>query len=793
MLLTWEPSSVILIRMKSSACRRYIPAALVAILVAFPLPADPLAWTGVATHDGLYAAVVNPAALAVGNAAGFGVDAPVTEPLQRLALYLNAPGAAYVFDAASETSRHRISSSARWDRAFSLGTTWRWGEDGFRAGALDLGLLSRPMRALSVGAVGYDLLDDGRSLTTGVGIRPLVSLPGLGSRLTIGADAEWDFSDSFAVSHIYAEVEPFDGIRIAAGYHSREGSFAIRGAVNTRHFETGVSYDGGVRASGFLSVRPRRSLFSAVTPTAVDYDRLERLAATPGVVAFAPGVPLAHLLEDLARYRADPAVQAIVLENVNVPGSFADIVELSEALTAFREAGKSVYFFYDSISQVDYLLAASTADSIVLHPLGSVDARGLSYTGFYLADLLERYGVRLNSYPSHEFKTANAPLSESEMSDAERLMMEALVEDLYGTYVDLVAGGRTGRLARDAEAAIAYGPYLRAEEALEAGLVDALGYPDEIWELVEERHPWARRVGPARIEETVYEWAPPPRSRVAMIYAAGLIVTGEGVRGRMIGAATMSAAIRDARENPLVRGIIIRVDSGGGSAIASDTIAREIAKTVEAGKPVVVSMAGTAASGGYYISAPASHIVAGATTITGSIGVVAGVLTVDGLLDQLAVTTETIRTTPGADFGSPLRPPSPDEEEEFAEYIEWTYDRFVEVVADSRGMSRDQVHAVAQGRVWTGAQAFEHGLVDSVGGIAHSVRVMRDLLGTRALEIVEVVPGPTAQSLVSELASLLAPRRFPGHEAELRELIDYATLFSRHSGEALYLMPYRVK
>ena len=780
-------------RMKNPAYRRFVLLALVAVVCAFPLLADPLGWTGVAVHDGLYAAVVNPAALAIGNAAGFGIDAPVRDPVEGLSLYLNAPGIAYVLDAASSSSRHRISSSAGWDQSFSFGSTWRWGQDGFRAGSLDLGLLSRPMRALSVGAVGRDLLEEDRSLTAGVAIRPLVQLSDLGSRLTIGMDVDWDSVNRFAASHLYVEGEPVDGVRLAAGYQFDTRSLTIRGAVNTRQFESGVSYAQEVRASGFVSFRPRRSVFSVVTPTVVDYDRMERLAPAPGVVTFAPGAPLAHILDDLARYRADPAVQAIVLENVEVPGSFADIVELSEALTAFRAAGKSVYYYYDSISQLDYVLAASTADSIILHPLGSVDARGLFYTGFYLADLLERYGVRFTSFPSHEFKTANAPLSDSEMSEAERLMMEAIVDGLYATYVNLVAAGRGERLAAGAADAIAAGPYLRAQEALEAGLVDALDYPDAVWDLVEERHRWARRVGTTRIAETIYDWAPPPRSRVAMIYATGPIVTGEGMRGRMIGSESMSAAVRHAREDPFVRGIIIRVDSGGGSAIASDTIAREIAKTVEAGKPVVVSMAGTAASGGYYISAPASHIVAGETTITGSIGVVAGVLTVDSLLDRLAITTETISTTPGADFGSPLRPPSPDEEEDFAKYIEWTYDRFVDVVASSRGMLQDEVDAVAQGRIWTGAQAFEHGLVDSLGGIARSVAVMRELLGTHALEIVEVVPGPTAQSLVGELASLIAPRRFPGPEAEIRELVDYAALFSRHGGEALYLMPYRVR
>ena len=753
-------------------------------------------WTGVAVHDGPFSAVVNPAALAIGNATGVAVDVGVAYPPADPALFVNAPGLAYVAQWSAGSVEHRLAGASGFGPALSVGSAWNWQSGSFRAGTLDLGVLSRVSRSLAIGAVARGAFGDEGQMELGIGVRPFGASPWLGSRLTVGADAAWDYRERVSFGGLSAEIEPVDGVRVSAGYSPRSG-LSVRLAVNTRQIEVGTSYAPAastvLRSSLFLAARPRRSIFAAALPVVVDYDRTDRIVGVPSVVPFAQSMSLVQVLDDLARLRDDPAVAAIVLVNRSVPAGFADLLELRTALDALRSSGKRIYYYYDSISRLDYALAAATGDAILLHPLGSVDARGYAYQGLYLGGLLERYGLRFYSYPSHEFKTANAPLSEREMPDAERVMLTAVGESLHDTYLGLI-DGRSGRLVGESSRTVADGPYLVASDALAAGVVDVLAYPDEIWEFVAEAHPGTRRVGPPSVAEMVYDWAPAQRSRVALIYATGMIVTGDGVRGRMIGADTMASAIRDARDDPFVRGIVLRIDSGGGSAIASDTIAREVARTVESGKPVVVSMGSTAASGGYYIAAPATHIVASPATITGSIGVVGGFLTVDGLLERFEIGSATIRTTPRADFPSAFRPPTPVEEAALNATIAATYDRFVAVVADSRGMSTDDVHAVARGRIWTGTQAIEHGLIDSLGGFAESLAVMRALLSTSNLEIVEVVPGPIPVSIVSELATLVVPElslvdALVGSEiAYARALLN---LFTRHRGEPLYLLPYR--
>ncbi|TVQ20929.1 MAG: signal peptide peptidase SppA [Spirochaetaceae bacterium] len=777
-------------------CRALVLGAALTLSAA-SARAERLAWTGIAIHDGPFSAVVNPAALAIGNASGVAVDVGVAYPVEDASFYLNAPGFAYVARVSTGSVAHRLASASGFGPALSIGSAWSWNGAALRAGTLDLSVLSRLSRSIAVGTVARDAFGDEGELAFGLGVRPFGGSPVLGSRLTIAADASWNYSDEFAVTGISAEIEPVDGVRLSAGYSPVDGRVAIRLGLNTRQTEVGTAYVSGgttpLRSSVFLALRPRRSIFAVAMPVVVDYDRISRLASVPAVVPFAQSMPLVHVLDDLARLQGDPAVEAIVLVNRAAPVGFAELLELRSALDAFRAAGKRVYYYYDSISRLDYALAAATGDAILLHPLGSVDVRGYAYQGLYFGGLLERYGLRFYSYPSHEFKTANAPLSDREMPDAEREMLTAVGESLYGTYLGLV-DRRSDRLADESSRIAADGPYLVASDALAAGVVDALAYPDEIWEVVADAHPGTRRVAPPSVVDMVYDWTPPQRSRVVLIYATGMIVTGDGVRGRMIGSDTMARAIRDAREDPFVRGIVLRIDSGGGSGIASDTIAREVARTVESGKPVVVSMGSTAASGGYYIAAPATHIVASPATITGSIGVVGGFLTVDGLIDRLEIGSATIRTTPRADFPSAFRPPTPAEEAALNATIAATYDRFVAVVASSRGMSTEDVHAVARGRVWTGAQALEHGLVDSLGGFAESFAVMRELLSTPSLEIVEVLPGPSPVSIVSELAALVFPELSLVDALIGNELADahaMLTLFTRHRGEPLYLLPYR--
>ena len=219
------------------------------------------------------------------------------------------------------------------------------------------------------------------------------------------------------------------------------------------------------------------------------------------------------------------------------------------------------------------------------------------------------------------------------------------------------------------------------------------------------------------------------KDKIALIYAVGNIHSGEGVPGKSIGSVTTAKAIKQAREDRRVKGIIIRVDSGGGSALASDVIGREVelCKTGKNKKPVIVSMGGVAASGGYYIAAKADKIIAQPSTITGSIGVIGIYPVFERLYEKIHVNWDTVKRGKNADLGSTHRQPTAKEKKIGEESIQHFYDRFITLVAEGRNMSKDEVHKIAQGRVWTGKQAFEHGLVDALGGMDLAVKEMKKM------------------------------------------------------------------
>jgi protease-4 len=234
------------------------------------------------------------------------------------------------------------------------------------------------------------------------------------------------------------------------------------------------------------------------------------------------------------------------------------------------------------------------------------------------------------------------------------------------------------------------------------------------------------------------EWTRPVGSRIAVIYATGSIVTGSGAGGSILGSATMARLLRRAREDAAVRAVVLRIDSGGGSGLASEIIAREVELTREAGKPVVVSMGATAASGGYFIAAAADRIVAQPVTLTGSIGVTALSVHVPELLEQLRLAFAQVSTAQSADFLSSFEAPKEEDVEQLEESIRWQYDRFVSAVAEGRDMSEEAVREVAQGRIWSGRQALELGLVDELGGFTDALRSAKQAAGI--VGPVQIVP-----------------------------------------------------
>ncbi len=765
---------------------------------------------GVAVHDGMFSPLINPAALGVGNASGIGLAFPFRGGYERVsddfgeryALFLNAGSLAYNLRRETESYRHKLALGSSVTPQLHLGAGWDWEGSSFTGGELDLAALLRPLPAFSAGVVAHDLTSVDTTYTLGAGVRPLAPiLPQAGSRLTLGLDVFWDPREELEFDSVSLALEPLDGLELRGSYDARDEVFSAGVELSLAHLVFGSS--GTVQADedqefaemhAFVPYRRQRSFIADLTPTVIEYDEAERIRTPPRSRPWQPYRSLAEVLDDLGRIGADPAVRAVVFTKQDFDASFANLVEIRNVIEELKAAGKKIYFYFEDVSHLTYAFAASVADEIVLHPLGSVDMRGFHYNQIYLGQFLGNYGVRFYNFSSHDYKTSFDFLSEPEMSDAEREMWSAVLADLTAQYAELIRLGRDERLSDEVEQLIEEGPYLHSGVALEEGLVDRVMYLDEFEDWVDDEHRYARRTRRDPTPPAVYDWAPAPRSTVALIYASGMVQRGRGVQGQIIGDDSIIEAIRSARRSPFINGIVLRVDSPGGSPLAADSIAREIALAVEDGVPVVVSLGGTAASGGYYIAAPASHIVASPVGLTGSIGVASVFPNIAELLEQLEIGAATVKTSSYSDFGNPLREMSEEEQERFRESVTTVYRRFVEVVAEHREMSVEQVDEIAQGRIWTGPRAVELGLADSVGGLGDSIMVMQQLLESeQPLHLVPVLPGDAAPLFAGMPAAFLgrsgAAAALP---RELRQAFEDYRTFEEMAGEPLYIMPYRL-
>ncbi|NBF41826.1 MAG: signal peptide peptidase SppA, partial [Spirochaetes bacterium] len=610
-------------------------------------------------------------------------------------------------------------------------------------------------------------------------------------------------NDDFLAPILGIELTPEDGLDISAAWDFDSDRLQLQASVSYGRVRAGNGGsfnfdDGGPGAVAFahVSTKDFRSFAPIRARTFAEYAPGPMIVEQPVSMLFSrfesldPSDTIAEVVNDIRRLSRNDAVAGILFKNHNLQASYANFLEIRQALEEFKATGKQVVFYVEQTNTLNYALAAAVADEIYLNPQGSIMLSGLSRTRPYLKELLDEFGVGVAHIRSAEYKTFGNIFSETGMPAEEREAIEALLEDQYGVLLRMIESGRGDRLAGSAEALVADGPYLVAERALEAGLVDGLIYADELESRLEELQRGARVAEVSARDQIRYEWSRRPAPRVAVIYATGNIIRGEGQPGRVIGSETMAAAIREARESGSIDGIIVRVSSGGGSALGSAVIAREIELTTsgEDPKPVVISMADSAASGGYYISAPADRIVAHPVTVTGSIGVVVLLPNIEGLSEEYGVNWDTVKTTDTADLGALYRTLTPEERSLVQNSVDTQYDRFVSYVGEQRGMSTEDVERVARGRVWSGEDALERGLVDRLGGLTTSIDVMQELLESGVEpQIVEVFPGRSFfdQIRVSEWAEAQARNRLP---AELRTLLEAQDELSRYGDEMILML-----
>jgi protease IV len=462
---------------------------------------------------------------------------------------------------------------------------------------------------------------------------------------------------------------------------------------------------------------------------------------------------LPDVVEGLRRARQDDRVRALVVKVGGGRIGLARMQEIREAVAAFRESGKLTVAWSETFGEfthgnVPYYLATAF-DRIYLQPSGSLGLTGVAVEQLFLHDALAKIGVGFQSAKRHEYKSAADNLTERGFTGPVREAAERLATSVAEQITAAIAE-RRGKTVEDARTLLDRGPFL-ADDALAEGLVDALGYRDEVYADVR------KEAGPDAILQYVarYQRAhalaqrarrlPNPRERfVAVIYASGPIRQGRSSRspvgGSSIGSDTVAAALRSATSDERVRAVLLRVNSPGGSAVASDTIWREVVRTRAAGKPVIVSMGDVAASGGYYISMAADVIVAQPGTLTGSIGVITGKPVFEEAFGRLGITTDSVSVGTGATIFAPTHPFSEDEWQRINTWLDAIYRDFTEKVASGRRMTVERVHEIARGRVWTGADAARNGLVDELGGMAAAAGIARRRAGLPADAPLRVFP-----------------------------------------------------
>ncbi len=484
------------------------------------------------------------------------------------------------------------------------------------------------------------------------------------------------------------------------------------------------------------------------------------------------------VVDRIAKAQADPNVKGLVVRIHDLSLGMAKGYELRQAITRFRESGKKAYAFMESAENADYLVA-SAADEIVMPESGWVMIKGLAAEVTFYKGLFDKLGIKADWMQVGEFKSFGEPYTRTTMSPAFREEIGALLGDSYAMMAEAIAK-RQGISIADAKAIIDGGPYSPAA-AKSLGLINRIGYADTIEGEV------AKSIGIAAIKldpkygkkaETVDlsgiagmmkmiqmlsgegpKKAESKNAKIALIYCSGSIMTGKSTSSLLgestMGSETVVQHLRQAEKDKTVKAIVLRVDSPGGSALASDLIWREV---VRIDKPIIASMSDVAASGGYYISMGADKIYAEPGTLTGSIGVTGGKFVVSGLMDKLGVTTDTITVGKNGTLNSINQPFSETERAAMKKLMDDTYHQFVSKAAEGRKMTFDQLDKLAGGRVYTGRQAQKLGLVDEIGTLDDALAFAKRSASIRDEETPELLILPKAQGFLEALVGPLEDR-----------------------------------
>jgi len=466
------------------------------------------------------------------------------------------------------------------------------------------------------------------------------------------------------------------------------------------------------------------------------------------------------LLRNIEKAGTDSRISGVLLKPEGIRAGWAKLEELRAALEKFRQQDKKVIAVLGQGGAREYYLA-TVADEVILSPTGFLDLKGMRAEVSFFKDMLGKIGVQADLEHIGRYKNFSDQFTENQMSDAFREATTSMLDAVYGNLVETVAAARDRTPDEIRNQLEQEGPF-DADRALELGLVDELLYEDEVWKRIETENPEQE---PKKMEMRAYGRV--PRSdvglgggeRIALVYAVGGITNGKDsfdpvFSGKTMGSDSLTEILKTVSEDESTKGVLVRIDSPGGDAFASDEIWRAMMLLREK-KQVVISMSDLAASGGYYMAATGDPIVAQPETLTGSIGIIYGKLNLKGLYDKIGVQKEIIRRGPYSAMDSDYGPYTPAERERVQFLMNDFYQDFVDKVADARGMTPEAVDQIAQGRVWTGEQAKDNGLVDELGGLDTALGILKERAGIDPDAKVDLIEYPRRKSLIEMVVERL--------------------------------------
>lgn len=563
-----------------------------------------------------------------------------------------------------------------------------------------------------------------------------------------------------------------------------------------------------IRNSG-PKIRDNSVLVLSIKGSMPDYVAEDPLARALG----ADDNSLTNLLWQIRKAKVDNRIKAILLDIDMSSAGWGQADEIRDAIADFRTSGKPAYAFMILGTNKEYYIAAS-CDRVYLSPPGNLFTFGLAGEAVFMRGSLDKLGIYPDVFKIGKYKNAPDMFTEKKMTDGQREVINSMLDDLYGRLVNSIAEARK-KSPEEVRAIIDNAPYT-AKQAKDVGLIDDAKYRDEVEGELKKRLGYKDDEQLRLVKGSEYRDVKPESlnlnkgEKVAIIYASGAIGLGSSddspFGDQSVGSDTMVKALNTARDDKSIKAIVIRIDSPGGSAYASDEIwhAIENAKTK---KPVVVSMGDVAASGGYYIACNANRIIAEPSTITGSIGIFAGKPVMKGFYDWLGISNEYVLRGKNAGMFRETDPFSDEERAKFQDIISRAYyDEFVPKVARGRNKSPEEVDSLGQGRVWMGSQAKERGLVDEFGGLERAIAVAKQLANLPADKDVRrvVLPYPRSffeklfnQKSADEEARLKLQQQSALFEAlpeDMRRAFQYAAMMDKmKQGDALAIMPYELR